>query len=163
VGFFYQEVRTEAHEHHLATTLFALTAAVVGAGLAIAMYWRPRIDPATLRAKLGGVYTFLLNKWYFDEAYDAAFVRPTVRLAQATAAADKQPTDAPPPPPGEEELPAKRFDFLTLDGWLNAAGQALGVAGRSLRGLQTGQLRSYIVALALTVAVLLGMLLSLTG
>jgi NADH-quinone oxidoreductase subunit L len=160
VGF--MEVRNEAHEYHLQTTIFALLAAASGVVLAIVMYWRPKIDPAEIRAKFGGVYRFLLNKWYFDEAYDAAFVRPTVALAKASAAADKQPTDAP-PPPGEPELPPKRFDFLTLDGWLNAIGQAAGTVGRSLRGLQTGMLRTYIVALALTVVVLLGMLLSLTG
>jgi len=28
------------------------------------------------------VYRFVLNKWYFDELYDAVFVRPFGRLAQ---------------------------------------------------------------------------------
>jgi NADH-quinone oxidoreductase subunit L len=28
------------------------------------------------------LYRFLLNKWYFDELYDALFVRPALRLGR---------------------------------------------------------------------------------
>jgi NADH-quinone oxidoreductase subunit L len=154
--------RHETHDYHQAAGALALIAAALGVAVAVFMYWRPKIDPAAVRAQLGGVYTFFLHKWYFDEAYDAAVVKPTVQLAFATAAADKRPTDAP-PPPGLPELPAKRFDLLTLDGWLNALGQAVGTAGRSLRAVQTGRLRNYILFLALTVVALLGILTALTG
>jgi NADH-quinone oxidoreductase subunit L len=154
--------RLAAHENHLVAGALALLAAVSGAGLAAAMYWRPVFDPAALRAKLGGVYTFLLRKWYFDEAYDAALVRPTVGLAFVTAAADKRPTDGP-VPPGEPELPARRFDVGTLDGLVTTAGQLVGAAGRGLRHAQTGRLRGYVLVLALTVAGLLAMLLGLSG
>jgi NADH-quinone oxidoreductase subunit L len=151
----------EAHEHHQEAGLFALGAAALGVGLACIMYWKPKIDPAAIRAVLGGPYKFFLNKWYFDEAYDAAFVKPTVALAFAAAAADKRPTDAP-PPAGESELPPRRFDLLTLDGWLNGIGQSAGAVGGQLRGLQTGRLRSYILLLALTVVLMLGILSVLT-
>ena len=80
----------------------------------------------------------------------------------ATAAADKRPTDAA-PPPGESELPPRSFDLFTLDGWLNGLGQFVGAAGRTLRVVQTGQLRNYVLFLALTVAVLLGILSVLNG
>ncbi len=158
----FRQERLEAHDHHLVAGGLALLAAIFGAGLAGAMYWKLRIDPAVLRAKLGGVYTFFLNKWYFDEAYAAVVVGPAVQLAYAAAAADKRPTDTP-PPPGLAEAPSRRFDLLTLDGWLNALGQAVGTAGRSLRVVQTGQLRTYILFLALTVLVLLGILLTLAS
>jgi NADH-quinone oxidoreductase subunit L len=121
------------------------------------MYWKPKIDPAAIRGQLGGLYTFFLHKWYFDEAYDAAIVRPAVKLAFASAAADKRPTDAP-PPPGQSELPPRSFDWFTLDGWLNALGQAAGAIGASLRAVQTGRLRQYVLFLALTVAAVLGIL-----
>jgi len=80
-----------------------------------------------------------------------------MKLALTSAAMDKRPTDAP-PPLGEQELPPKRFDFFTLDGIWNALGQLASAAGQSLRVIQTGQLRTYILALALTAALLLGML-----
>jgi NADH-quinone oxidoreductase subunit L len=154
--------RHEAHDHHLLAGGLALLAAVLGAGIATTTYYATRINPAAVRARVGGVYTFLLNKWYFDEVYDAAVVRPTVELAFAAAAADKRPTDAA-PPPGMAEAPARRFDWLTLDGWLNALGQVMGAAGQGLRLLQTGQLRTYILFLVLTVLATLGILLAQAG
>ncbi len=74
-------------------------------------------------------------------------MKPTVQLAHAAAAADKRPPDH-----------AKRFDFFTLDGILNAFGQIADALGGVLRGVQTGFIRSYVLALALTAALLLGML-----
>jgi NADH-quinone oxidoreductase subunit L len=56
---------------------------VVGlAGIAIAWIayiWRPGI-PAFFARYFRPVYLFLLNKWYFDEIYDALFVRPAMAL-----------------------------------------------------------------------------------
>ena len=156
------EERHAAHENHLIAGGLALLAAALGAGLAGAMYWKHKIDPAAVRARLGGVYTFFLHKWYFDEAYRAMVVRPTVGLAFAAAAADKRPTEEP-PPSGEAEAPPRRFDLFTLDGWANAFGQLAGVIGGGLRAAQTGRLRAYVLALALTVAGLLGMLLALVN
>ena len=147
-----------AHENHLTAGALALLAAVLGAGLAAAMYWRPKLDPAAVRARAGGAYTFLLNKWYFDEAYDAALVKPAVGLAFASAAADKRPTD------GETDaVPPRRYDVFTLDGLITTTGQLVGAAGTGLRRVQTGRLRGYVLVLALTVVGLLGMLLGFGG
>ncbi|MEH6359100.1 MAG: NADH-quinone oxidoreductase subunit L [Amylibacter sp.] len=55
-------------------------AMVLGFLLAYAMYiWKPTA-PAALAKQQRGLYTFLLNKWYFDELYDLIFVRPTKAL-----------------------------------------------------------------------------------
>jgi len=152
----------ETHMHHETAGALALAAAALGVTVAVFMYWKPKIDPHAIRGQLNGIYTFLLNKWYFDEAYDAGIVKPAVKLAFAAAAADKRPTDAP-PPAGEPELPPRRFDWFTLDGWLNAIGQLTGAAGASLRAVQTGRLRNYVLFLALTVAAVLGILSVLQG
>jgi NADH-quinone oxidoreductase subunit L len=151
----YLEERAKEHDVHLFAGLGALAAAVAGAGIAFAMFYRKQPDNAALYATGPAWYRFLLRKWYFDEAYDAALVKPTVELAHAAAAADKRPTDA---PPGEAEPASKRFDFFTLDGILNAIGQAAGALGGVLRGAQTGRIRMYVAALALTAVVMLGML-----
>ena len=153
---FKAELDAAHHEHALAGGI-ALGLALAGAATAFAFFYRKQPNATVLFAPVTGVVKFFRNKWYFDEAYDAAVVRPAVQLAFATAATDKRPTDAP-PPPGESELPARRFDLLTLDGWLNASGQLAGSIGQSLRRLQTGRLRNYVLALALTVAALLGIL-----
>jgi len=38
--------------------------------------------PAQLATAFRPVYLFLLNKWYFDELYDAVIIRPLVALAR---------------------------------------------------------------------------------
>jgi NADH-quinone oxidoreductase subunit L len=53
-------------------------------GLAIA--WRNYIRipsaPAAFVAQFGGLHTFLMHKWYFDELYDWLFVRPSMALGR---------------------------------------------------------------------------------
>jgi NADH-quinone oxidoreductase subunit L len=53
-------------------------------GFGIAYYYyilRPEL-PARLAAKKWPIYTFVYNKWYFDELYDFLFVRPAMRLGR---------------------------------------------------------------------------------
>jgi NADH-quinone oxidoreductase subunit L len=53
-------------------------------GLAVA-YWAYMLDksiPGRFVATFGGLYRFLLNKWYFDELYDLIFVRPAFALGR---------------------------------------------------------------------------------
>jgi NADH-quinone oxidoreductase subunit L len=162
VDLAFHHERHLAHEYHLLAGGLALGLALLGAGAAYWFFGRTQPSTDAMYATGSPAYRFLVNKWYFDEAYDAAIVNPTVALAKGTAAADKRPTDAP-PPAGEVELPPKRFDLLTLDGIINTLGQAVDSVGRSLRSVQSGNLRGYVVALALTAALLLGILTALAG
>lgn len=50
--------------------------ALAGVGLAWLFYMRATWLPGWLASVFSGVHEFLLNKWYFDELYDAIFVRP---------------------------------------------------------------------------------------
>ncbi|MBM3982087.1 MAG: NADH-quinone oxidoreductase subunit L [Planctomycetes bacterium] len=143
--------RAKEHHVHTAAGLVALVAAVAGAGLAFAVFYRKQPTPEALYARGPAWHSFLLNKWYFDEAYDAAVVKPTVALARAAAAADKRPG-------GATEPDGKRLDLRTLDGLLNALGQCAAALGGFLRGAQTGRVRAYVAALALTAVVMLWML-----
>ena len=54
---------------------------VAGIALAYSSTWSRRGIPARSRRGSAAVYLFLLNKWYFDELYDAIFVQPARRLA----------------------------------------------------------------------------------
>ena len=38
--------------------------------------------PAAFTAKIGPLYRFVLNKWYFDELYSAVFIRPAMALGR---------------------------------------------------------------------------------
>jgi NADH-quinone oxidoreductase subunit L len=54
------------------------------AGLALAwlFYIRSPDIPRKLAERHEGLYQFLLNKWYFDELYDAIFVRPSMWIGR---------------------------------------------------------------------------------
>ncbi len=55
---------------------------VLGIALAYAMYMFYPASPEWLATRFAPVYRFLLNKWYFDELYNAIFVRPALALAR---------------------------------------------------------------------------------
>jgi NADH-quinone oxidoreductase subunit L len=55
---------------------------ILGIALAVVMFLRRRALRLELRQRFGAVHTFLVNKWYFDELYDAVFVRPTLAFAR---------------------------------------------------------------------------------
>ncbi|WP_426957737.1 NADH-quinone oxidoreductase subunit L [Muricoccus radiodurans] len=71
-----------AHEAPAWVGLAPTVIAIAGIALAYLMYMFAPGIPARLAATFPGVHRFLLNKWYFDELYDAIFVRPARRLAQ---------------------------------------------------------------------------------
>ena len=73
----------EARELVPAWVSFAPTAMML-LGFLIAWYFymeRPEL-PAQLAARRGPLYLFLYNKWYFDELYDAIFVRPALWIGR---------------------------------------------------------------------------------
>jgi len=62
----------------LSPTLMMLGGLVV----AIYMYLVDRTMPKRLADLFPALYRFLLNKWYFDELYDAVFVRPAFAIGR---------------------------------------------------------------------------------
>ncbi|WP_108501130.1 NADH-quinone oxidoreductase subunit L [Paracoccus indicus] len=69
-------VMHEAHGVPAWVKVSPFIAMLAGLGLAWLMYIRNPGAPAKLAAQQSGLYQFLLNKWYFDEIYNAVFVRP---------------------------------------------------------------------------------------
>ncbi len=73
------ESNTSLHDAHyvpLWVKLLPIVVSLFGIWLAYILYIRHREALAEFVASAKGVYLFLLNKWYFDELYDAVFVRP---------------------------------------------------------------------------------------
>ncbi len=73
------------HEMHEIPELAGLAPTLMMAlGFVVSFYFyivSPQ-TPVRLAGRLPGLYQFLLNKWYFDELYDALFVRPAFRLGR---------------------------------------------------------------------------------
>jgi NADH-quinone oxidoreductase subunit L len=59
-----------------------LALAVAGIAVAVLFYIVAPGLPVTLARQFNTIYKFLLNKWYFDEIYDALLVKPILRLAR---------------------------------------------------------------------------------
>jgi len=122
--------------HNIVPMLLGIGAVAVGLFGAYALYGKTETDP--LPAKLGALATAMKNRFYFDELYEATFIR----LHDALAAV---------------------ADFI--DRWL-VEGLCIGfirggtdLSGRTLRLLQTGNLQTYAFLFTLGVAVVLYLML----
>jgi NADH-quinone oxidoreductase subunit L len=68
------------HEAPFWVELSPFIAMLIGLAVAWQLYIRRPELPAQMAANHGILYRFLLNKWYFDEIYDALLVNPIKRL-----------------------------------------------------------------------------------
>lgn len=72
------------HAHHVPgwVKIVPLVMGVSGIALAYVMYMFAPGLPAALAKGLKPLYLFSLNKWYFDELYNAMFVKPAMTLGR---------------------------------------------------------------------------------
>jgi NADH-quinone oxidoreductase subunit L len=112
--------------------LIGIAVGLAGIFLAFALYKNANTDP--LPAKLGGLATAMKNKFYFDELYEATFIRAHDFLAAV----------------------ADWIDRWILEGAIiGAIRGGTDLSGRALRLAQTGNLQTYAFLFVLGVALLL--------
>jgi len=70
------------HASHFTAMALSLTVAGIGILLAFATYKWKKISADSLAERFGGIYKFVLNKWYFDELYGAVAVGGTLALSR---------------------------------------------------------------------------------
>jgi len=148
-----------AHQAHWLAMGASLLILTVGIGLGILYYAPPsrylprrRFAPERTAARFGGIYNFLVNKWYFDEIYQRAFVQPTLALAQLASGFDKHVIDRVVNSTASVTVLLSRmegiFDKLAVDYLVNQIARGTYALGDWSRGLQTGRLRNYLMFLA---------------
>ncbi|SNS80925.1 NADH-quinone oxidoreductase subunit L [Tropicimonas sediminicola] len=127
-------VLDDAHAAPVWVKVSPFVAMLLGLGLAYLFYIRKPELPGKLAENQKPLYEFLLNKWYFDEIYDAIFVNPVRALGRTLW---------------------KKGDGATIDGAIN--GLAMGIipfftrlAGRA----QSGYLFHYAFAMVLGIVIL---------
>jgi len=119
-------------EHSPGAASVGLLAAAIGFLAAFALYWKAAADP--LPTKLGALSRAMRDRFYFDEIYEALFIRPHDFLAAIAA---------------------------WFDRWIIAGVAVRGthgtteLLGRALRLVQTGNLQTHAIIFALGVAFLL--------
>ena len=107
---------------------------LVGIALSYVCYMFIPSIPAAFTGMFGGLYRFVLNKWYFDELYDAIFVRPCMALARQLWVVDAK----------------------VIDGMPNGvASLATSGSGRMVK-LQTGSIANYAFTMLIGLVVLVG-------
>ncbi|MEK9136154.1 MAG: NADH-quinone oxidoreductase subunit L, partial [Bacteroidota bacterium] len=114
--------------------------AVVGIYLARTWYLKKTAVPDTLSNRFAGMYKLLLNKYFVDEAYEAAVITPTVK--------------------GSEKLLWRVVDVGMIDWFVNALAAAFGFVSRTVRVAQTGVVQSYAFVFLVGVIAIIGWLLS---
>ncbi len=78
-----EEVLHHAHEVPLWVKLIPLVFALSGIALSYYYYIVKTDLPARTVKAFPGIHALFFNKWYFDEIYDAVFVRPSLAIGRA--------------------------------------------------------------------------------
>jgi NADH-quinone oxidoreductase subunit L len=102
------------------------------------MYIASPLLPMRLATMFRPIYLFLLNKWYFDELYDAIFVQPAIRLAR---------------------MLWQTGDATIIDGVPNGLAEMTVDGSRQAVKIQTGSLAVYAFVMLIGVVVLVGLFL----
>jgi NADH-quinone oxidoreductase subunit L len=138
---------------HSAATWVAFLTAAVGFLLATAFYGTRYLSPNDVRQQFSGLYTFLLHKWYFDELYQAIFVRPVMFLSGVISRFDKIIIDGLIDSLARCTVQVSKlddmFDRYFIDGLVNLTAHWTYSIGNSLRRVQTGKLRQYVMLIVI--------------
>ena len=105
--------------------------AIAGIAAAFLVFIRKPELRARTQERFAGVHSFLFHKWYFDELFDAAFVRPGATLGRFGRTV---------------------VESVFVQGFLVGGTVGIVRAGTSLaRSIQTGELRTYALLLVMGV------------
>ena len=108
----------------------------IGIVLAYVMYGR-KVNPAEgMEEPVDAWHKGALNKWYVDEIYDAAIVRPMTALADGFW---------------------KVVDVKFIDAAVNDTAQVTGLVGGVLRLWQTGNVQNYAMSFLIGAMAILGL------
>ena len=133
-------------EHELGdATEFALAGAMgvltgLGIGAAALMFWYRGAAVNDVRRVLRPLYVLVVHKYWVDELYDRAIVRPLVRFSDRVL---------------YRELDVRLIDDLAVNG---SARFVRALADRGLKLVQTGRVQSYLFVMALGCVALVALL-----
>ena len=149
---------SHASAYHVPATIIATATAWAGFLLAVVFYGTKWLDPREVSKQFSGLYRFLVNKWWFDELYDRIFVRPTHAVSKLIAGCDKRVLDWFLDSTARWTRAFSKlndlFDRFIVDGVFNGIAAWTYGIGSSLRNVQTGRARQYVVTIVVGTLVL---------
>lgn len=156
----FTEKYTEAMHHvHYSAMILSLIVAGLGIFFAFFMYQWKKINPDAIVAKVKSLYNMSLNKWYFDEIYDATFVNGTLLLSNILFWFDNTIVDG--IVNGSATVTrwvsvfSGKFDTYVVDGLVNFSAYFSGFIGLFFRRFQTGKVQTYVVLVVFSLIILL--------
>lgn len=156
----YSTMYSEAMHHaHYPAMFISLFVAISGILLAFIFYHWKKVNVDSLTEKIKPLYTFSLNKWYFDELYDKTFVSGTILLSKALGWFDLKIIDG--IVNGAASITKSlsffigNFDKIVIDGLVNLTAYLSGFFGLVFRRIQTGKVQTYIVLVIFSIVILL--------
>jgi NADH-quinone oxidoreductase subunit L len=149
-----------SHDYKMPAGWSAIFVAIAGIGGATIVYLWELISAESLRRWLRVLYQATWNKWWFDELYDYVFVRPTLLLGRFVALVlDRGLIDG--------IIHAYAWgarlvalvvafvgDRLIIDNFVDTVAEKTWNVGLSLRTVQTGRIRQYVMFIVVGTIVL---------
>ncbi len=145
------EIAHASHAAHYPAIYISSIMVILGISLAGVVYVFKIIDPDKTADAIRPLYLFSLNKWYWDEIYQATFIRASLLLAKMLYWFDRNIID------GIVNGSAlfvrniafanNSFDKYVVDGLVNFTAFSVNTTGAVLRKLQTGKVQTYVVML----------------
>jgi NADH-quinone oxidoreductase subunit L len=134
-------------------TLLATVTGIIGILLAAFMYVLPGsrgLVASEMAAKFKWIHNFLLNKWWFDELYEVIFVKPSKVIGKWVSWIDLNILDSIVHFCARATKATATFwerlaDQIIVDGSVNLMARWIYQVGVSLRRIQTGSLRQYVL------------------
>jgi NADH-quinone oxidoreductase subunit L len=116
-------VHEQGAELEVPLTIAASSAGILGFALAWFLYYRRPDLPPKMAASVHGLYETVSKKYYVDEVYGAAIVRPIIN--------------------GSTYILWRTIDAGLIDGTINETAHAASDVSNEFRKMQSGNMRSY--------------------
>ncbi|MEI7749032.1 MAG: proton-conducting transporter membrane subunit, partial [Chlorobiaceae bacterium] len=149
------EIVHAGHAAHFTAIYISSIMVLLGITLAFVVYVFNIIDPEKTAIAIRPLYLFSLNKWYWDEIYDATFIRGSMLIANILSWFDTHIVDG---IVNGVATMVRNFAYLNdgfdrnvVDGMVNFTAFTVNTTGAMLRKLQTGKVQTYVVMLLLAV------------
>ena len=128
IGSPLKEIAGHGEDHARFIMALSTMVSLGGLGAAYLIYMRGiALLPAPVLASCRGLRTLVVNKYYFDELYNAVLVKPCLRLCQGSFT----------------------FDVKVVDGLVNGTAAVAQYCSSILRQVQTGFVQNYLLMQAL--------------
>lgn len=155
----YEQLHEAMHAAHTPAMALSLFLAIIGILSAYLIYEKKKLDTDKFVQKIFPLYKFSLNKWYFDEFYDKAFVNVTMLKSKFLAWFDATVIDG--IVNGSANITrfisrfSGGFDNVVVDGAVNLSATLSGLLGIILRKFQTGKVQTYLVMVVFSIVILI--------